>query len=220
MTRYTYNTKLINRRFLNFCSKVVIEDFSESSTTAREEYRFPLGLFLVFNELKPLVWTNPNGKTFDYYVALDEQTIYYLIIYLKKHVMTNLSYLVDISFFSPSKSVFGMETDRKDASAIGVWTFYFCSTRVRFNIITSLGYRTPVKSIDSVYRNANWMERECSEMYGQSFYNKRDSRKLLLNYFDGNNPLKKEFNSSSSYEVYFDFTDRQVQYTSGLRSEI
>lgn len=57
-------------------------------------------------------------------------------------------------------------------------------------------------------------------MYGQTFYNKRDSRKLLLNYFDGNNPLKKEFNSSSSYEVYFDFTDRQVQYVSGLRSEI
>lgn len=220
MTLYAFKTNFFRKHSFYFCSKTESTNSTENSTKVREEYRFPLGMFLVFNELKPLVWTNPNGKTFDYYVALDEQNIYSLIIYLKKHVMTNLSYLVDISFFSPSKSVFGMEIDRKDASAVGVWTFYFCSTRVRFNIITSLGYKTPVKSIDSIYRNANWMERECCEMYGQTFYNKRDSRKLLLNYFDGNNPLKKEFNSSSSYEVYFDFTDRQVQYVSGLRSEI
>lgn len=64
------------------------------------------------------------------------------------------------------------------------------------------------------------MERECSEMYGSSFYDKNDSRKLLLNYFDNNNPLKKTYSTSSGYETYFDFTDRQVQYTLGIRSEI
>jgi len=57
-------------------------------------------------------------------------------------------------------------------------------------------------------------------MYGQSFYNKNDSRKLLLNYFDGNNPLKKNYNTLSGYEVYFDFIDRQVQYLSASKSEI
>lgn len=57
-------------------------------------------------------------------------------------------------------------------------------------------------------------------MYGPSFCNKNDSRKLLLNYFDNNNPLKKAYNSSSGYETYFDFTDRQVQYVLGARSEI
>lgn len=57
-------------------------------------------------------------------------------------------------------------------------------------------------------------------MYGLSNYSKGDSRKLLLNYFDNNAPMRKSYNSSASYEVYYDFLDAQVQYISGIRSEI
>ena len=57
-------------------------------------------------------------------------------------------------------------------------------------------------------------------MYGTGLNGKLDSRRLLLNYYDLNAPFLKSSSSSSNYEVYYDFIDRQVNYIKGVRSEL
>lgn len=80
------------------------------------------------------------------------------------------------------------------------------------------GKRT--NSIDTIYPNCNWLEREFSEMYGLQLNNKIDSRKLLLNYCDSIAPLKKNNNSKGLYEVYFDFNDNQIQFNNSVDIEL
>ena len=49
-------------------------------------------------------------------------------------------------------------------------------------------------------------------MYNVQRFNKIDSRKLLLNYCDSIAPMKRLVNSKGNYEMYYSFSDRQVQF--------
>lgn len=119
----------------------------------------------------------------------------------------------------PNFSILKKELSSKDI--MGMWTLYLYHSRVRLNIVTSLSTSdSDVRSLDSLYVNSNWLERESCEMYGVNLFSKGDSRRLLLNYFDLNAPMNKDTVSSNNYSLYYDFTDRQVQYTDGNRSEL
>lgn len=49
-------------------------------------------------------------------------------------------------------------------------------------------------------------------MYNVQRFNKTDSRKLLLNYCDSIAPMKRLTGSKGNYEMYYSFSDRQVQF--------
>ena len=65
-------------------------------------------------------------------------------------------------------------------------------------------------SIDKLFKNANWLERETSEMYGILFTWKTDTRKLLLDYAKHENPLLKDFPSEGFQDVFYNFFENQV----------
>lgn len=51
-----------------------------------------------------------------------------------------------------------------------------------------------VPSLTSLYKGANWPEREAAEMFGFEFQGHPDPRKLLLcELFDGKYPLRKDY---------------------------
>lgn len=142
-----------------------------------------------------------------------------LTLYLKKHVISNLSYCLDVTAFDNNNSNLN-RLGYSQNNLIYITSFYLYQTRIRLHLTTVIDKSSNLRSIDYIYKNANWMEREAIEMFGISIFNKSDGRRLLLNYFDSYNPLKKNFKSSSNYEVYYDFIDRQVNYVSGVRSEL
>jgi NADH:ubiquinone oxidoreductase subunit C len=53
-----------------------------------------------------------------------------------------------------------------------IYTFYYYSQKSRITIMLNSIHSSKnyVKSIDRIYNNANWLERETSEMYGVTFY--------------------------------------------------
>ncbi len=128
--------------------------------------------------------------------------------------------MLDLVTYSPCNNLPVNVVSSREGLNINILSLYLYHNRLRLHFVTPVDCNSPTKSIDSVYKNMNWLERESSEMYGLSNYAKGDSRKLLLNYFDNNAPMRKSYNSSSGYEVYYDFLDAQVQYMSGIRSEI
>ena len=72
--------------------------------------------------------------------------------------------------------------------------------------------KSQIPYIDRLYKNANWFERETSEMFGVNYYNKKDVRKLLLDYSKIENPLLKDFPTEGYSEVFYDFFESQVVF--------
>lgn len=94
-----------------------------------------------------------------------------------------------------------------------IYTFYFYSTKSKLTVITQpTSEFQALYSIDRVYGGANWAERELSEMYGVLFYNKTDTRKLLLDYSKTENPMLKDFPSEGFSDVYYSLLENQVVY--------
>ncbi len=51
-------------------------------------------------------------------------------------------------------------------------------------------------------------------MYGIYFLNKKDSRKLLLDYSKTEHPLLKDFGAEGVQECFYNFFEEQVVYAS------
>src|SRR5256884_9616244 len=63
--------------------------------------------------------------------------------------------------------------------------------RIRVKVQTDES--TPVPSVISVYRGADWFEREVYDLYGVLFSGHPDLRPLLTDYGFEGNPLRKDF---------------------------
>ena len=82
-------------------------------------------------------------------------------------------------------------------------------------------YKKPsLPSIDKVYKNANWIERESSEMFGINYTNKKDVRKLLTDYTNFENPLLKSYPTEGFFDVFYNFFDDQVVLTNNSVVEL
>lgn len=65
-------------------------------------------------------------------------------------------------------------------------------------------------SLSSIYKGANWAEREIWDLYGIYFDNHPDLRRILTDYgFDGH-PLRKDFPLSGYLEVRYDDEQKRV----------
>ena len=70
----------------------------------------------------------------------------------------------------------------------------------------------PVPSITSVFRGADWFEREAYDLYGMLFSGHPDLRRILTDYgFDGH-PLRKDFPTTGFVEVRYDEERKRVVY--------
>lgn len=82
--------------------------------------------------------------------------------------------------------------------------------RVRVKVQTD--ETTPVPSVISIFKGAEWFEREAYDMYGILFIGNPDLRRLLTDYgFDGY-PLRKDFPLTGYVEVRYDDTKKRVVY--------
>ena len=77
-----------------------------------------------------------------------------------------------------------------------------------------------IASIDKLYKNASWVERETSEMFGINYYNKKDIRKLLLDYSKVENPMLKDFPTEGFSEIFYDFFEDQVVFSNNDSIEL
>jgi len=80
--------------------------------------------------------------------------------------------------------------------------------KVRIFLLTKLLKTIP--TITRGYFSANWLERECWDMFGLFFTKNRDLRRILNDYGFEAYPLRKDFPVTGYSEVFFDEQKKQV----------
>jgi len=87
--------------------------------------------------------------------------------------------------------------------------FYSKVAKSLFLLVSSCG--RGAFSIENLHFNADWAEREASEMSGIPFYSKNDSRNLLMVYGYFMYPLMKSNPSIGFFEVFYDLKNNALK---------
>jgi NADH:ubiquinone oxidoreductase subunit C len=178
-----------------------------------KKYQFPLNIFIVFEKVNPIVYTS-NVLTNNHYVCfIPKQWNYGINVFLKKEIFYNYSFLVEMSAIDtlkynnilPNNNFLNLNNR---FLSFNIYYFYFLKLKLTFVQLSN----QKLNSIDGLYKNANWLEREVSEMYGINYLNKSDNRSLLLDYSRNEFPMLKDYPVEGFYEIYYDFFENKLSY--------
>ncbi len=81
---------------------------------------------------------------------------------------------------------------------------------LRIIISSAIDETSSVPSITKIFPSANWMEREVFDMYGISFTDHPDLRRILTDYGFEGYPLRKDFPLSGHTEVRYNEDKKKV----------
>jgi NADH:ubiquinone oxidoreductase subunit C len=82
------------------------------------------------------------------------------------------------------------------------------TTRITINLF--IEEKTPILSIISCFKNANWYEREIWDMFGIYISNHFDLRRILTDYSFLQFPLRKDFPLSGFFELYYNDSKKKI----------
>jgi len=86
------------------------------------------------------------------------------------------------------------------------------SVKYNFRLFIKSYTSAYVNSITNLFDSANWIERECWDMFGIFFVNHPDLRRILTDYgFDGF-PLRKDFPLTGYIEIRYDDESANIVY--------
>lgn len=176
------------------------------------KYKFPINIFLVFEQVNPIVYTSEKLTPNHYVIFLQNKWVYPVNRFLKNELFYNNSTLTEMSVIDTLKynSVFPEIDFLKKNRLITYNIYYTFFAKIRITIITST--KTSLESIDKIFKNANWLEREISEMYGLHFTGKKDARPLLLDYSKNEFPMLKDFPTEGVNDIYYNFFENKLTF--------
>lgn len=176
-----------------------------------KNYKFPINLFIIIEHAAPVVYTSSVLPCNHFVIFLKKKYNRSVTAIIKNEVHFWKSSLIEQSAIDTlSYDNFAAEVDVffKHARVLVYYIFYLYKLKCR---LTMAYYGEQFfESVDLIYRNSNWLERETSEMYNIYFKKKLDSRKLLLDYTIDINPMLKDYPSEGEYDCYFSNIENQV----------
>ena len=180
-----------------------------------KKYIFPINIFIVFEKLNTNIWTSKLVKPNNFFFIAENNWFYLINIFFKQELFFCNSTLIESSAIDSLKFNQineNLELFFKKNRIIIFYSYYFYTLKLKLNIILLYNFlkKTKINSIDKLYKNSNWLERETSEMFGVNYINKKDIRKLLLDYTKIENPLLKDFPVEGYSEAFYDFFEDQV----------
>ena len=123
--------------------------------------------------------------------------------YLKKTAKLRFTILTDL---------FGADfPDRKERFEI-VYNLLSLEHNIRLIVKIKVNEGEEGLSLDKVHPSALWYQREIFDMYGISFKNSPDNRRILTDYGFVGHPLRKDFPLSGHLQVKYDEKLEKVVY--------
>jgi len=174
-----------------------------------------MNIFLVFEKVNPIIYTS-NVMTPNHYVCFLPITFWYSFnLFLKNEIFYSFSFLSEASAIDTLKyNNILPETDIQLNMSRNIiyYNYYTYQTKIRLTFIINFTENSSLTSIDKIYSNSSWLERELAEMFGVNYRSKKDIRSLLLDYSRVDNPMTKNFPTEGYKDIYYNFFENQLTY--------
>ena len=137
------------------------------------------------------------------FIEIDIEALYSTILYLKTNNKCRFKQLIDIT---------AVDYPKKAKRFKLVYLLLSHENNLRILININIDEKTHVPSITKIFPSANWMEREVFDMYGVSFKDHPDLRRILTDYGFKGYPLRKDFPLTGHTEVRYSEEHKKVIY--------
>ena len=135
------------------------------------------------------------------YIDIDVENIVSTILFLKTNEKCKFKQLIDIT---------AVDYPQREKRFKIVYLLLSHENNFRVIIKVDIEEKDSLPSIIKIFPSANWMEREVFDMYGISFKDHPDLRRILTDYgFDGY-PLRKDFPLTGHIEVRYSEEEKKV----------
>lgn len=178
------------------------------------ENYYPIHTSLILEKSNPIIWTNKSME-FNTITMWIDSSWYFLMNQIFKH-----EYYYQNTWITEQTIVDNLLNSSliKQNSRLSLLNIYYSAfTKYRTILVSNTNI---MYSVDTIFKNCNWLERESSEMYGVNFLFKQDTRKLLLDYSKIEHPMLKDFPSEGVKDVFYDILDNQVTYLNNETTEL
>jgi len=135
------------------------------------------------------------------YINIDIQDIVSTILFLKTNNSCRFKQLIDIT---------AVDYPQKEKRFSIVYLLLSHENNLRIVINSSINEKESAPTITKIFPSANWMEREIFDMYGISFNDHPDLRRLLTDYGFSGHPLRKDFPLTGHTEVRYSEDKKKV----------
>ena len=135
------------------------------------------------------------------FIDLNVENLSSTILFLKTNSKCKFRQLIDIT---------AVDFPEKEKRFKLVYLLLSHENNLRMIVNTEIEEKTLVPSITKIFPSANWMEREVFDMYGISFQNHPDLRRILTDYGFEGHPLRKDFPLTGHTEVRYSEDKKKV----------
>ena len=141
----------------------------------------------------------------DKYLGLNanKSEIYSIIKFLKDNDHLQFDQLIDIT---------AIDYPSRDLRFDIIYILISLTLNQRIILKSPVNENDNLDSISSIYKSANWYERECYDLFGIKFINHPDLRRIMTDYNFEGHPLRKDFPLTGHTEVRFDEQEKKVVY--------
>ena len=147
---------------------------------------------------------NKSNIQFDQiYLNINENYLSEVMMFLKTNKETKFKQLIDIT---------AVDFPERDNRFKLVYLLLSHENNSRILIDFNIKENEIVTSLTSIFPSANWMEREVFDMYGISFKNHPDLRRILTDYNFEGYPLRKDFPLTGHIETRYSEDEKKVIY--------
>ena len=148
--------------------------------------------------------TKINSSRIEYnqlFLNIDSEDLIDVVLFLKTNKDTKFRQLIDIT-----------TTDYPEQTKRFKMTYLFLSHEFNQRIIINylINENEIVPTLTKIFPSSNWMEREVFDMYGVSFKDHPDLRRILTDYGFEGHPLRKDFPLTGHSEVRYSEDQKKV----------
>jgi len=144
---------------------------------------------------------NSEIKFEQLFIEVDFHNLISTILFLKTNEKCKFKQLVDIT---------AVDYPQREKRFKIIYLLLSHENNLRILVNTEIEDKTEVPSITKIFPSANWMEREIFDMYGISFKNHPDLRRILTDYGFEGYPLRKDFPLTGHTEVRYSEDKKKV----------
>ena len=134
-------------------------------------------------------------------IETEEAELLEVVQFLKSNENCKFRQLIDIA---------GVDYPENEKRFELIYLFLSHEYNLRIKLLIKFQINQPIVSLTKIFPSANWMEREVFDMYGVSFKDHPDLRRILTDYGFEGHPLRKDFPLTGHTEVRYSEDQKKV----------